>query len=89
MSMIHYSILKKITNPWKHLSVEKKLACKITAASFIVLVFIIGTIIFSSYLYQKERAYRDLQSQTQNMIRFDSFLERERIDLRNILSFDK
>ena len=90
MSMIHYPI-KKISSFWGGLSIEKKLACKITGASFIVLLFIISTIILSSYFYQMDRAYHDFQMQTQNMNRFDSFFKEERSssDIKDIFSLGR
>ena len=41
------------------ISTEKQLALKISITSFFVLLFILGSIIFSSYIYGIDRAHND------------------------------
>lgn len=45
------------------LSTEKKLALKISLISFFVFLFILGSIIFSSYIYGRNRAYMEFNDE--------------------------
>ena len=53
-----------IPNQLKHLSLEQKLALKITVISFVIFVLLIGTIITSSFLYLKTGMVRDFERET-------------------------
>lgn len=48
---------------FKPLTTEKKLALKISLIAFAVLVFILGSIIFSSYIYSRNRAYMEFANE--------------------------
>lgn len=62
MSMIHNTI-KSITNRFRWISEEKKLALKISGVSFLVLIGILSTIIATSYYAQREKMYREFSDE--------------------------
>lgn len=60
--MIHNTI-NFIHRAYKSLSVEKKLALKISGVSFVVLIGILSSIISSSYFWQVEKTYREFRDE--------------------------
>ncbi|MDD2693930.1 MAG: HAMP domain-containing sensor histidine kinase [Candidatus Gracilibacteria bacterium] len=60
--MIHNTI-KSITNQFRGISEEKKLALKISGVSFLVLIGILSSIIATSYYAQREKMYREFRDE--------------------------
>ena len=62
MSMIH-SCIKSVQRYFSNTHDEKKLALKISGASFFVLIGILWSILSTSYLYQRDHIYREFHDE--------------------------